>query len=316
MEYNELLDKIIFQIKYVDKVNKQINILKIIKFRKYCLQTEEEIVTYDVNKLFDDFSFKIIQASFFLKKYLEKFNGILLSTKSFKQENISICLDIRYEQMVFYFDAFISFISNIFEAKQKDILQKYLKTKNIEQIYPNRNKFGLWWQIYILRNRILHTTEERFDGNKEMCSRYIEFSPKIRIAGTKEKKITFMSTLLDIYKDEKMKREIEKSIINHDNPFDNLFKYKSAKGKGKNNPRVLYIGNDIYFDYATSGVKLIDEVLNFLSLINHEFLIEFSKYYKDKQEISKIKTSMNIDDDLYTVSDVFDNLMISDILKI
>lgn len=308
MNLEELLDKIKFQIDYVDKVDKQINILKIIKFKKYEQQTEEEVVTYDANELFDDFSFKINQATFFLKRYLEIFDEILLSTELFKQNNISICPDVRYEQMVYYFDAFISSISSIVEAEQKAILLKYLNSKNIEKIYPNRNKFGLWWQIYMLRNRILHTTEERFDGNKEICSRYIEFSPKLRIVAIKENKISFLSTLLDIYKDENVKKEIEKSIKNHDNPFDNLFNYKSAKGKGKKNPRVLYIDNDIYFDYVISGCKLIDEVLDLFNLINQVFLEEFSKYYNDKNEICKIKTSMNSSDDLYEISDVFDKL--------
>lgn len=308
MEYDELLDKIIFQTKYVDKINKQVNILKIIKFEKHRLQNEEEIVTYDANELFDDFSFKINQATFFLKRYLEIFDEILLSTELFKQNNIFICPDVRYEQMVYYFDAFISSISSIVEAEQKDILLKYLNSKNIEKIYPNRNKFGLWWQIYMLRNRILHTTEERFDGNKEICSRYIEFSPKLRRVAIKENKISFLSTLLDIYKNENVKKEIEKSIENHDNPFDNLFNYKSATGKGKKNPRVLYIGNDIYFDYAISGCKLIDEVLDFFNSINHIFLESFSKYYSDNSEIYKIKTSMNPPDDLYEISDVFDKL--------
>ena len=76
----------------------------------------------------------------------------------------------------------------------------------------------------------------------------------------KDNKISLLSTLIDIYKDVNIKKAIDISIKNHDyNPFDLLFPYKSAKGKGKSEPMVLYISNDIYFDYVISGTKLIDE---------------------------------------------------------
>lgn len=65
MDYISLLDNINNQIKYADKLSKQINILNIIAFEKYKNQIGEEVVRYDSNKLFDDFSFKINKMIFF-----------------------------------------------------------------------------------------------------------------------------------------------------------------------------------------------------------------------------------------------------------
>lgn len=306
MDYKTLFDKINNQIKYVDKLSKQINILNIIGFEKYKNQTDEEVVRYDSNKLFDDFSFKISKIIFFLKKYLTLFNEIVSKDELLKQNNISICPDKRYEELTFYFDAFIASVSVVFESEQKQILSKYLNAKAIEKIYPSRNQFGIWWQIYMLRNRILHTTETRYDGNTNKCSRYMEFSSKILMVQIKDKKISLLSTLIDIYKDINIEKAIDISINNRDyNPFDLLFPHKSAKGKGKSEPMVLYISNDIYFDYVISGTKLIDEVLKIIELINQEFLTEFSKYYSDKDELYKIKTCYGKMDDAYTINDVF-----------
>lgn len=306
MDYKTLFDKINNQIKYVDKLSKQINILNIIGFEKYKNQTDEEVVRYDSNKLFDDFSFKISKIIFFLKKYLTLFNEIVSKDELLKQNNISICPDKRYEELTFYFDAFIASVSVVFESEQKQILSKYLNAKAIEKIYPSRNQFGIWWQIYMLRNRILHTTETRYDRNTNKCSRYMEFSSKILMVQIKDNEISLLSTLIDIYKDENIKKAIDISIKNRDyNPFDLLFPHKSAKGKGKSEPTVLYISNDIYFDYIISGTKLIDEVLKILELINQEFLIEFSNYYSDKEKLYEIKTCYGNFDDTYTINDVF-----------
>lgn len=306
MDYKTLFDKINNQIKYVDKLSKQINILNIIGFEKYKNQTDEEVVRYDSNKLFDDFSFKISKIIFFLKKYLTLFNEIVSKDELLKQNNISICPDKRYEELTFYFDAFIASVSVVFESEQKQILSKYLNAKAIEKIYPSRNQFGIWWQIYMLRNRILHTTETRYDRNTNKCSRYMEFSSKILMVQIKDNEISLLSTLIDIYKDVNIKKAIDISIKNRDyNPFDLLFPHKSAKGKGKSEPTVLYISNDIYFDYVISGTKLIDEVLKILELINQEFLIEFSNYYSDKEKLYEIKTCYGNFDDTYTINDVF-----------
>lgn len=234
------------------------------------------------------------------------FNEIVSKDELLKQNNISICPDKRYEELTFYFDAFIASVSVVFESEQKQILSKYLNAKAIEKIYPSRNQFGVWWQIYMLRNRILHTTETRYDGNTDKCSRYMEFSSKILMVQIKDNEISLLSTLIDIYKDVNIKKAIDISIKNRDyNPFDILFPHKSAKGKGKSEPTVLYISNDIYFDYVISGTKLIDEVLKILELINQEFLKEFSNYYSDKDELYEIKTCYGNFDDTYTINDVF-----------
>lgn len=48
-----------------------------------------------------------------------------------------------YEELAFYFDAFIASVSVIFEVEQKKILSKYLNSKAIAKIYSSRNRFGI-----------------------------------------------------------------------------------------------------------------------------------------------------------------------------
>ena len=47
----------------------------------------------------------------------------------------------------------------------------------------------------MLRNRILHTTETRYDGNTNKCSRYMEFSSKILMVQIKDNKIQILLQL-------------------------------------------------------------------------------------------------------------------------
>lgn len=101
----------------------------------------------------------------------------------------------------------------------------------------------------MLRNRILHFTGKRYSYDNKYCSCYQDFSSQIKIIRIDEKgNINIPSTLLDIYKDENIKRAIDIAIKNKRlNPFELLFPNKSAKGYSKKKPFILHISNDIFF---------------------------------------------------------------------
>lgn len=69
----------------------------------------------------------------------------------------------------------------------------------------------------MLRNRILHFTGKRYSYDNKYCSCYQDFSSQIKIIRIDEKgNINIPSTLLDIYKDENIKRAIDIAIKTND----------------------------------------------------------------------------------------------------
>lgn len=271
---------------------------------------DDKLIQYGINEVWNDFMFKENKILFFLDKYLETFDNVLRKyCKKFEEDNISFPPIDLLDEMVYYFDALISSAAVIIEANQKEALLKYLKSEKLNDIYPTREKFGLWWQINMLRNRILHNTEARYDSTKESCSRYIDFSSKVLMIRKNNGNYEINSTLLDIYKDINIKKAIEMAIADRKiNPFDLLFPNKSAKGKGKKSPNVLYISNDVYFDYATSGVQLVNDIQDLLDKINHEFIRKFSDDYKDIEELLNSRTFLKKEEDAYSVKSVFKSL--------
>lgn len=71
---------------------------------------------------------------------------------------------------------------------------------------------------------------------------------------------------------------------------------------------MLYISDDIYFDYATSGVKLINDIHDLLNNINYEFIRKFAEDYDNIEQLLKSKTFLMSEEDAYSVESVFKNL--------
>lgn len=311
MKYDELIEAIESQKQMNEMLWKQTHIMFIPSSHKFVNDDgKEKLVKYGINEIWNDFVFKENKILFFINKYLETFNRALKNyCIKFEEDNISFSPIDLFEEMAYYFDSVISAVSVIVEAEQKTVLAKNLDSIKINKFYPTRQKFGLWWQIYMLRNRILHNTEARYDNSKDRCSRYADFSSKILMIRKKNNIFEINSTLIDINKDANIEKAIDFAINNRDvNPFDLLFPNKSAKGQGKKNPNVLYISNDIYFDYATSGVKLINDIHDLLNKINYEFIKKFAEDYDNIEELLNSKTFLTSEEDAYSVESVFKNL--------
>lgn len=307
MVYNELKKKIQEQININEIIFKQTKIIVFPAMHELTKKCNIEMkVQYGINEVFNDFLFKEKQIIFFMDKYLTTYYEILKRIDEFKSNDCFIAPNQLNEEMVFYFDSLIAAISIIIESQQKDELNKYLT--GISESYPSRQQFGLWWQIYMLRNRILHTTSPRYTNDTNYCTRYINFSSKVLSIKISDHNIIMSCTLLDIYKDENIKLAIEKAINDASiNPFDLLFENTSAKGYGKKRPNIAHISNDVYFDYASSGIKLIDDIQELMDKINHKFLLRFSKDFDNIDKMLEIKTTIN-GENWYSVKEVFPNL--------
>lgn len=70
----------------------------------------------------------------------------------------------------------------------------------------------------------------------------------------------------------------------------------------------MHISNDIFFDYSTSAIILLNEIENVFDKINNLFLKKLKEYYNDKDILKKSKTSISVNDieETYSVEDVFE----------
>lgn len=230
---------------------------------------EEQLVRFDELRIIEEYIYKEKELVYFVSQFLENLNS---------QIDISNCkcgntfYPVSNEKFSFYFDGLITQLYLLFESEQRVLLQHYFNKDKALSYYPNRNEFGLWWEVYMLRNRIVHYTGNRYLPGTEMCSCYCSFSSKCNgIKIDENGNININSTLIDIYKNNYIKEKIEDSIKTDKNPFDLLFPNKSAKGKNKKYPIVNFISNNIWFDYASSGMRLLNEIYDFLNSINTMF---------------------------------------------
>lgn len=261
---------------------------------------KEQLVRYDEFQIIEDFLYKEKELIYFINNFIEQLNTLVTNIKF---ENKNVFIPNSNNTFTYYFDSLITQFSLMIESEQRLQIERYFKEKDNLLFYPNRNEFGLWWEVFMLRNRIVHYTGNRYLDNKLECNCYYPFSSKcMGINITDNNNITINSTLIDIYKDGFIKAKIEESIKTKTNPFDLLFPNKSAKGKNKNNPIINFINKDIWFDYATSGIRLLYEINSFLDDINNLFFKYILKQLDNKNEILNSNIVLLINDEEKTMS--------------
>ena len=185
---------------------KQTHIMFIPKLNKLIRETPigyETRVKYDINDVWDKFVYLENKILFFIDKYLYTFiKGINVNKEIMNNCNTTISSNNILDESIYYFDSFITFFSTLIEPEQKHLLNNYLDSNIINNIFPNRNTIGLYWQIYMLRNRIVHFTSARYDNTTKECIRYYDFSSKIQfinIDNLNEIHVNYISN--DIYFD-------------------------------------------------------------------------------------------------------------------
>ena len=254
--------------------------------------SEETRLRYDISNVWDEFVYKENKVLFFINKYLNNMlNGINADIDLMDKVDIWFPINNIIEEAIYYFDALVSSFSTLIETEQKDILCKYLDSKEINKVFPTRKDIGLYWQIYMLRNRIMHFTNGKYDYSKKECIRFYDFSSKIITMHIDNKgELSANSTLIDINKCEQVKIAINMAINNKSiNPFEILFPNQSAKGYGKKKPFLSFISDDIFFDHIDSSVMMINEILEILCTINKAFLKQLIVESNEKEKILNSK---------------------------
>lgn len=125
--------------------------------------------TYDLPELLEEYRWKANKCHYFLSKYID---GVLQELSFHEQhmesipnsENILMGKTAILDEAVYNFDAFVLAASALMEGEGVGYLEAFLRKTPIAQYYPKRKEIGLYWQLNLLRNRIVHHTGGRFDN--------------------------------------------------------------------------------------------------------------------------------------------------------
>lgn len=272
----KILDENIF-------LRKQINTLSIIE-NLYIIEkspiNEEYICQFDLQDLWRDYSVKLKKCIYFLENYCSRLlKEIDYQDYLIQADDISVPPSVYLEEAIFNFDALILAVSAVIDNEEKDYLKNQFRKAKISDIYPSKKETGLYWQLNILRNRIIHHTGGRYINDGE-CKRFLDFSSMVQMIRIVHGNISLCCTQIDVDKDD-VKEVLSKAIQTGNNIFDELFPNKSGKGPRKKHPIMVIPNKDIYFDHTDAGVKMISQIQDFVCKLNQAFFDEFC--YKSEQ---------------------------------
>lgn len=291
-------------------LRKQINALSIIE-NLYIIEKspvdEEHLCHFDLQYLWRDYSLKLKKCIYFLEHYCD---GLLKEIDCqgnlIQADDVLIPPSDYLEGAIFNFDALILAASAVINYEERDYLVTQFKKAKIDNIYPSKKEIGLYWQLNILRNRIIHHTGGRFKNDGE-CKRFLDFSSMVQIIRVVHGKIFLDCTQIDVCKED-VKNVLLIAIRSENNVFDELFPYKSGKGHEKKHPTMVVPNKDIYFDHTDAGIKIISQIQDFVCKLNQAFFDEFC--YKSGQAgfFSNLCVGLNhsSESDQYQVKDVFE----------
>lgn len=268
---------------------------------------EEKVCRYQITNVWDDISYKEGKVLFFIDKYI---NTMLTALEIYKdllnQKNTFIPANNIFEEATYYFDAMIASFSTLIEGEQKNILLKYFDANSINKIFPSREKVGLYWQVNLIRNRILHFDNGRYSNEDKECRRFYDFSSKINIISTdNSNNISAICNLIDSEKSD-IEAAIKIAINSKRKLFDILFPETAAKGYKRKNPAILIIDRKFCFDHISSSISLITNIQNFLGNINHLFLYKIIEGDNiEELKNSKVHVCFNSQEYEYSLKDVF-----------
>lgn len=270
------LEKYLIELNKVDsivqKIYKQIDSINYKIISSYPIN-EEMIVRYDKNEYWKELNSLEFRILYFCHNYIENIKKGLEIGNFGDKRNIYYSSNFYINNAIYNFDSFIIFSYSLFEGDQKQKIYRYLPKNKLKKFYPDRKDVLFYWRLKVLRDRIVHNDIGRFDNSNDYSRKYQKFSSDVNIINIDVYgNIHMQSTLLDIKKSLYAQKECEKAIKNRElNYFDLLFPYKSAKGKEKNNPVIINISNDIFYDHVDSTVELFNKILYIIEEINNLF---------------------------------------------
>lgn len=278
---------------------------------------DEMVLRYGISELWKNFSYEESKTLFFIEKFIDE---LLLKLKNISKTinlndsiNTQIALRNTFDSISYYFDSIVSSFGVIIDSDRKSVLLKYLKNdKGLAKNFPDKINSKLWWEIYMLRNRIMHFSSGKYTIINGEAARYTDFSSKLNtLIISSSSKLYSYTTLLDINKLDGFEKLIEEARINNDiNPFDILFDSNKAKGYKKDKPILVYLGHEAYYDIINSTPELIKQIHNVFEVVNNSFMQAYLNMLNNKEEYIKnnIGIILNKKEHRFSVSEVFEEL--------
>jgi hypothetical protein len=262
--------------KYSNRLKIQLELRFLPSMENNLKDLEERFAVYDIHRLFDDYSYLINRILYHLDNYIKEID-ILFDFVEKLNCQCQISFPENKMNIAFEFESFISSANKILEQPVIMDILSFL-TPSLQKEFPSQlikreNVDGFYWRMNILRNRVVHPDEPKYENRDNYAYRYYGFSSKPLPINITFENIMIQCTLIDLNDNPWIKKIIHDHIIigkSKENIFDILQKEKSSKGHGKREPRMLFYGNNIkLFDYNRSFLSIAQDILKYIDCTNN-----------------------------------------------
>ena len=252
-----------------EKIQKKIDSIQDKIIQKLVANSGEEmLVKYNIDEVWKDYIF-ILQGVLyrwdicFLKQsqILESLKNLL--PKQDLNERVLISASSKCDELSYEFENFLVSFARLYEEPLLVEISRHIsrsEQKILRNGCPKRDdENGLFWELNLLRNRSAHTTPGFYTSHNDYSVRYMSISSKIRGIEYIDNKCMFTTQLLSFRKNDYIKDVIRKHIIQEKSTtplLELLFESTTPKGRGKNNPQILFISNVRFFDLNEEFLEL------------------------------------------------------------
>ena len=259
---------------------------------------KEHLVTYDILEAWKDYLF-VLNGILYrwdncFRLLLEIIDEIKKLSNSFEQEFI-MCSHPTCDKLSYEFENLIVSFPKLNENPTIENLSQVMSEINSKKLRDNcfkdDNHTNLFWKINFLRNRSAHATPGYYSDESTEAQRYMALSSRIFNIEIKNKKLYLKTTLINIDKNEYVRRTIQDFKIdkrfgkkNSQKPIMDLLFSKGPKEKGMKNSNMAFISNlgffDLNEDFLILSLQMFDYIETQLKIIKNEFEIQLEPALK------------------------------------
>ena len=259
---------------------------------------KEHLVRYDISEAWKDYLFVL---NGILYRWDNCF-GLLLQikdeikklSKSFSEDMI-MCNWPTCDKLSYEFENLIVSFNKINENPMimnlSQVMSPYDSKKLKDNCYKDDSLKGLFWKINLLRNRSAHSTPGYYSDESNEAQRYMSISSRVFNIEIKEGKLYLKTTLINLDKNEYVRKIIQDVKIdkkfgkkNSQKPIMDLIFSKGPKEKNMKNHNMSFISNLGFFDLNEDFIILSLQMFNYietqLQIIKKEFEEKITKWTK------------------------------------
>lgn len=259
---------------------------------------KEHFVKYDLEHAWKDYQF-VLNGILYrwdncFSLLLQIIEEIKKLSNSFEQEFI-MCSHPTCDKLSYEFENLIVSFPKLNENPTIENLSQVMSEINSKKLRDNcfkdDNLTDLFWKINFLRNRSAHSTPGYYSDESTEAQRYMALSSKIFNIEIKNKKLYLKTTLINIDKNEYVRRTIQDFKIdkrfgkkNSQKPIMDLLFFKGPKEKRMKTFNMAFISNlgffDLNDDFLILSLQMFDYIETQLKNIKNEFEIQLEPALK------------------------------------